>query len=221
MTTVRVVVADDQATVREGLVALVGLLPGIDVAAEAADGHAVLAAVAEHRPDVVLLDLRMPGLDGIATTARLTAEYPATAVVILTSFADDASVLAALAAGARGFLTKNAGRAEIGQAVTAAAAGLAALDPAVQARLVTAARIGHVPAHLPDGLTSREAEILALLAAGLPNGAIATRLHIRTVTVKTHINRIFAKAGVTDRAAATAYAQRNDLAHGALPSCGS
>ncbi|GIH18085.1 response regulator transcription factor [Rugosimonospora africana] len=211
MSAVRVVVADDQAAVREGLVALLGLLPGIEVVAEAADGPAALAAVARHRPDVVLLDLRMPGMDGIATTAQLSADHPATAVVILTSYADDGSVLAALAAGARGYLTKNAGRAEIGQAVTAAAAGLGALDPTVQERLVRAARIGQVPAELPDGLTTREAEVLALIAAGLSNHAIATRLRIEPATVKSHINRIFTKTGAEDRPGAIDYARRHGM----------
>lgn len=205
---VRVVVADDQTTVREGLVALLSLLPDIEVVAEATDGHTALAAVASHQPDVILLDLRMPGMDGIAATTRLTADHPGTAVVILTGHADDSSVLAALAAGARGYLTKNAGRAEIRQAITAAAAGLATLDPAVQARLVTAARVGHVPGELPDGLTAREAEVLALIAAGLTNQAIANRLRIEPTTVKSHINRIFAKTATTDRAAAADYARR-------------
>jgi len=209
--TTRVVIADDEAAVREGLAALLGVLPGIEVVAVVADGNGVLAAVAEHRPDVVLLDVRMPGLDGIAATARLTAEHPQAAVVILTSFSDDATVLAAMGAGARGFLTKNAGRAEISQAVLAAGAGLAPLDPAVQARIVASARIGRVPADRPDRLTSREAEVLALLAAGLSNRAIATRLHIEPVTVKSHINRIFTKTGAADRAAATAYARRHGL----------
>lgn len=212
MSAVRVVVADDQAAVREGLVALLGLLPGIEVVAEAPDGPGALAAVARHRPDVVLLDLRMPGMDGVATTARLAAQHPATAVVILTSYADDASVLAALAAGARGYLTKNAGRAEIGQAITAAAAGLGALDPTVQDRLVRAARVGHVPAELPDGLTTREAEVLTLIAAGLSNHAIATRLRIEAATVKSHINRIFTKIGTGDRTGAIDYARRHGMA---------
>ncbi|MFE9689628.1 response regulator [Micromonospora sp. NPDC005806] len=212
MNVVRVVVAEDQAAVREGLVALLDLLPDIDVVAEAIDGPTALAAVACHQPDVVLLDLRMPGMDGIATTARLTADHPATAVVILTSYADDASVLGALAAGARGYLTKNAGRAEISQAIAAAATGLAPLDPAVQARLVSAARVGYVPTDLPDGLTTREAEVLALIAAGLTNPAIATRLHIEPSTVKSHINRIFTKTGIADRAAATTYARHHGIA---------
>jgi DNA-binding NarL/FixJ family response regulator len=153
----------------------------------------------------------MPGMDGVATTARLVAEHPGTAVVILSSYADDRSVLDSLAAGARGYLTKNAGREEISQAVTAAAAGLAPLDPGVQARLVNAARVGIVPADLPDGLTPREAEILALVAAGLANQAIASRLHIEGSTVKTHINRIFGKTGVTDRTALADYARRHGL----------
>jgi DNA-binding NarL/FixJ family response regulator len=208
---VRVVVADDQATVREGLVALLGLLPGIDVVAQAADGQAALAAVADHAPDVVLMDLRMPGLDGLAATERLTKASPDVAVVALTSHADDATVLAALAAGARGFLTKNAGRQEIAQAIHAAAAGLSALDHEVQARLVSAATTGQVPAELPDGLTRREAEVLALIGAGLANAQIAARMHISGATVKTHVNRIFAKTGVSDRAAAAGYARDHDL----------
>ena len=212
MNAIRVVVVDDEAAVREGLVALLSALPGIDVVADAADGHAALAAVAHHRPEVVLLDLRMPGLDGIATTGRLAVDHLDTAVVVLTSYADDTSILDALAAGARGYLTKNAGRAEIAQAITAAAAGLAALDSAVHARLVAAAGLGRVPARLPDGLTAREAEILALIAAGLTNRAIAARLHIEPATVKSHINRIFAKTGSRDRDTAASYARRNDLA---------
>ena len=211
MNPVRVVVADDQSAVREGLVALLDLLPDIEVVADAADGPGALAAVAAHRPDVVLLDLRMPGMDGVATTARLAAEYPDTAVVILSSYDDDASVLDALAAGARGYLTKKAGRTEIGRAIAAAAAGLAPLDPTVQSRIVSAARVGHVPAELPDGLTAREAEVLSLIAAGLGNRAIAGRLRIEASTVKSHVNRILAKTGSTDRADATRYARRHGI----------
>jgi DNA-binding NarL/FixJ family response regulator len=208
---VRVVVADDQATVREGLVALLGLLPGIDVVAQAADGQAALAAIAEHSPDVVLMDLRMPGLDGVAATERVTRACPAVAVVVLTNHADDATVLAALAAGARGFLTKNAGRKELAQAIYAAAAGLCTIDPDVQARVVSAARVGQLPAELPDGLSRRESEVLALIGAGLGNAEIASRLHISAATVKTHVNRIFAKASLSDRAAAARYAREHDL----------
>jgi DNA-binding NarL/FixJ family response regulator len=209
---VRVVVADDQATVREGLVALLGMLPGIEVVAEAADGDSALAAIAEHTPDVALMDVRMPGLDGVAATQRLAQTHPSVAVVVLTSHADDDTVLAALAAGARGFLTKSAGRTEIAQAILAAAAGLSPMDQHVQARLISAARVGQVPEDLPDGLTRREAEVLALIGAGLGNAEIAERMHLSRSTVKTHINRIFAKTQVTGRAAAIEYARRHDIA---------
>lgn len=210
---IRVIVADDQAAVREGLAALLDLLPGIEVVAQAEDGRAALAAVSAHRPDVVLMDLRMPDMDGLRATERIVADHPETAVVVLTSYADDDSVLDALTAGARGFLTKNAGRRAIQQAVTAAAAGLALVDPVVQTRLVATARLGRVPGgtRLPDGLTPREAEVLALIGAGLSNGQIAARLHIETVTVKSHINRAFAKVGITGRAEVTEYAIRHGL----------
>jgi DNA-binding NarL/FixJ family response regulator len=128
------------------------------------------------------------------------------------------TALAALAAGARGFLTKNAGRSQIAQAIHAAAAGLAPMDAQVQARLVAAARVGQVPRELPAGLTRREAEVLALIAAGLSNAAIAQRLHVSHATVKTHVNRIFAKAGVADRPAAAQYARDHELIAPANPS---
>jgi DNA-binding NarL/FixJ family response regulator len=214
---VRVLVADDESAVREGLVALLGLLPGIEVAGQVSDGPSVLAAVAEQAPDVVLMDVRMPGLDGVTTTERLAHDHPGVAVVVLTSYATDETALAALAAGARGFLTKNAGRRQIAQAIHAAAAGLAPMDAHVQARLVAAARVGQVPRELPAGLTRREAEVLALIAAGLSNAAIAQRLHVSPATVKTHVNRIFAKAGVADRPAAVQYAREHELIAPANP----
>src|SRR5271170_3775130 len=173
----RVVIADDQASVREGLVLLLGGLPGIDVVGAAADGQQALALVAEHQPDAILLDLHMPVLDGIAATRRLAAEHPAVAVVILTTYADDDSVLDALRAGARIYLTKDADRADIASALQAAAGGLSVLDARVQATLLAAATstaqaapspspAPSRPALPPDGLTQREAEILALIAQG-------------------------------------------------------
>ncbi len=136
---VTVVVADDQSAVREGLVLLLGTLPGIAVVGQAADGAAAVDMVAAARPQVVLMDLNMPGCDGATATARITAGYPGTRVVVLTTYADDESIIGALRAGALGYLTKDATRSEIGRAIHAAAAGQAILDPSVQQRLLNAA----------------------------------------------------------------------------------
>jgi DNA-binding NarL/FixJ family response regulator len=215
-TPLRVVIADDQATVREGLVLLLGMLPGIEVTAAAADGQQALDLVAEHHPDAILLDLHMPVLDGIEATRRLSAEHPEVAIVVLTTYADDTSVLAALRAGARSYLTKDADSTDIARALHSAADGLSVMDPAVQATLVAAAGAGHA-AHpgqardLPDGLTAREAEILAMIARGMTNPEIAAALVLSNHTVKSHINRIFAKTRSRDRAAATQYAQAHNL----------
>jgi DNA-binding NarL/FixJ family response regulator len=212
-TSLRIVVADDQASVREGLVVLLGLLPDIEVVGSAADGEQALQVVGQTRPDAILLDLHMPVLDGIETTRRLTGEHPDVAVVVLTTFADDSSILAALQAGARSYLTKDADRAEIAQALRTAATGLAVLDLAVQATLLAAAAgPGRAPPrNLPDGLTQREAEILCLIARGKTNPDIAADLFLSAHTVKSHINRIFAKTGSRDRAAAVRYAREHDL----------
>jgi DNA-binding NarL/FixJ family response regulator len=221
---VTVVVADDQSAVREGLVLLLGTLPGITVAGEAADGDAAVQLVATVQPQVVLMDLNMPGCDGVAATARITAEHPGTRVVVLTTYADDESIIRALQAGALGYLTKEATRAEIGRAVHAAAAGQAILDPGVQQRLLSAAaRAPGVPAApgtpgagasagADDELTPREAEVLRLIAAGQSNREIARTLFVSEATVKTHVNRIFAKTGSRDRAQATRYAYTHGYA---------
>jgi DNA-binding NarL/FixJ family response regulator len=213
---VRVVVADDQRVVREGLVTMLSVLPGIEVVGAAADGEQALALVSRHRPHVVLMDLRMPRLDGTEATKRILAAHPGTAVVVLTTYADDESILGALQAGALGYLTKDAGREHIARAIQAAAAGQAILDPAVKARLVATAAPapGDVLASrpLPDKLTAREAEVLALIAAGCSNAQIAKTLVVSPSTVKTHINNIFAKAGISDRAQAVTYAYQHQLA---------
>jgi DNA-binding NarL/FixJ family response regulator len=209
---IRVLVADDQRVVREGLVTLLGMLPGLEVVGAAADGDEAVAMVAAHRPDVVLMDLRMPGCDGVAATLRIRAEHPSTRVVVLTTYSDDESVYAALRAGARGYLNKDASAEEISRAIAVVHAGQALLDPSVQRRLVETVTGAAAPEALPDGLTAREAEVLGLVAAGLSNGEIARRLHIGEATVKTHINRMFAKTGARDRAQAVAYAYRHGLA---------
>lgn len=198
----RVVVADDQAAVREPLAAMLGLSPDIDVVAAAADGHEVLTAVAARPVDVVLMDLRMPRMDGTEATRRLTEDHPEVAVVVLTTFADDDSILSALSAGARGYLTKNSGRQDIIRAIRAAAAGQSVLDREVQNRLLATARATpSAPKEpLPRDITPREREVLTLIGQGLPNRAIAERLFISEATVKTHINNLFAKAAIRDRA---------------------
>jgi len=211
----RIVIADDQASVREGLVLLLGGLPGIEVAGAAADGQQALELVAEHHPDAILLDLHMPVLDGIGATRRLTAEHPDVAIVVLTTYADDDSVLEALRAGARSYLTKDADRMHIAQALRAAAGGLAVLDPRAHATLLAAAAAPAgpepAPGPAPDGLTQRETEILGLIARGLTNPEIAANLFLSNHTIKTHINRIFAKTGSRDRAAAIGYAHRHHI----------
>jgi len=216
----RIVIADDQASVREGLVLLLGGLPDIEVVGAAADGQQALALVAEHRPDAILLDLHMPVLDGIGATRRLATEYPDVAIVVLTTFADDTSVLDALHAGARSYLTKDADRQRIAQALRAAVGGLTVVDPIAHAALLAAATaVGNrepaaardVTAPPPDGLTQRELEILGLIARGLTNPEIAAQLFLSNHTIKTHIGRIFAKTGSRDRSAAIGYAHRHNI----------
>jgi DNA-binding NarL/FixJ family response regulator len=212
---IRVVVADDQTAVREGLALLLDLLDDVTVVGSAGDGEEAVRLVAEHRPDVVLMDLRMPRLDGVTATGRIRAEHPETQVVVLTTYAEDADILAALRAGARGYLTKDAGRVQIAQAVRGAAAGQSVLDPHVQQRLLAAAQGGVPPqptGGLPDGLTAREGDVLRLIAAGRSNREIATELYVSEATVKSHINRLFAKTGVRDRAQAVQYAYQHGLA---------
>ena len=216
----RIVIADDQASVREGLVLLLGGLPDIDVVGAAADGQQALQLVAEQEPDAILLDLHMPVLDGLGVTRRLTTEHPGVAIVVLTTYADDSTVLDALRAGARSYLTKDADRTDIAQALHAAAGGLTVLDPRVHATLLQATTASSGPGTggspgeagpPPDGLTQREVEILGLIGRGLTNPEIAAQLFLSSHTVKTHVNRIFAKTGSRDRAAAIGYAHRHHI----------
>ncbi|MCX5371465.1 response regulator transcription factor [Streptomyces sp. NBC_00015] len=211
----RVVVADDQTVVREGIVMLLGLLPGVEVVGAAGDGEEAVRLVAELAPDVVLMDLRMPRCDGVEATRRIRSEYPGTQVVVLTTYADDESLFPALKAGARGYLTKDAGGDEIVRAVHSVLSGDAGLSPSVQRRLLERLSAPEpepaAPAVVPDGLTTREAEVLVLIAEGLSNQEIARRLSVSTATVKTHINNMFSKTGLKDRAQAVRYAYGKGL----------
>jgi DNA-binding NarL/FixJ family response regulator len=214
---IRVIVADDQAAVREGLAVMLDLLDDVTVIGQAGDGEEAVALVARLSPDVALMDLRMPRCDGLTATRRIVAEYPSTRVVVLTTYADDEDIIAALRAGALGYLTKDAGRMQIAFAVRAAASGQSVLSPEVQQKLVSAASspagepVAQVGGELPDGLTSREIDVLRLVAAGLANREIAAKLFVTEATVKSHINRLFAKTGVAHRAQAVQYAYRHGL----------
>ncbi|MFE9247850.1 response regulator [Streptomyces sp. NPDC007088] len=244
--TARVVVADDQSVVREGIVMLLGLLPGIEVVGAARDGEEAVRLVAELAPDVVLMDLRMPRCDGVEATRRVRDQYPGTQVVVLTTYADDEDLFPAIQAGARGYLTKDAGGDEIVRAVQDVMSGAAGLAPSIQRRLLDrlskeegpgragggreatgspGALAGDGPraqgaglggegaraADPPDGLTARETEVLTLIGQGMTNQEIAATLHISAATVKTHINNLFAKTGLKDRAQAVRYAYQHGI----------
>jgi len=214
---IRVLVADDQRVVREGLGTLLGLITGIDVVGTAADGDEALALAIQLRPDVVLMDLRMPRCDGIEATRRLREHDAGIKVLVLTTYADDRSVIDALRAGARGYLTKDAGAAEIRAALERVTRGQPAIDPAVQQHLLDAitasgpSQDAEPAPPFPAGLTAREAEVLALIAQGLSNSEIASQLVLSETTVKSHINHLFAKTGVRDRAQAVTYAYQHGL----------
>jgi len=213
---IRVLVADDQAIVRDGLVTLLGLLDDLEIVGEAADGEEAVRLALATRPDVVLMDLRMPVLDGAGATARIRARLPDTAVVILTTYADDASIAGALRAGARGYLTKDAGRAELAAAVRSAASGQVTFAREVGERLAAGfapdSSNGQIPgtadrlARRFPQLTAREREVLALIAGARSNAEIAAELFLGVSTVKSHVNAIFAKLPARDRAQAIALA---------------
>jgi len=192
-------------------VTLLRLTAGIEVVGSAADGEAAIDAARRERADVVLMDLRMPRLDGVEATRRVVASLPNTRVIVLTTYADDASVFAALKAGARGYLTKDADAADIQRAIETVHRGEALLDPSVQRRLLEGFSSTSSTEH-PDGLTDREVDVLRLIAGGFSNQEIASRLFISEATVKTHINNIFSKANLRDRGQAVAYAFRKGIA---------
>ena len=215
-TPIRVLIADDQKVVREGLTMVLGLLRDVEVVGAAADGNEAVALAGDLHPDIVLMDLRMPRCDGVEATRILRERQPGTKVVVLTTYADDRSVLDALRAGARGYLTKDAGGTEIRQALQQVLDDQAVIDPAVQRHLVEAiagapAEDPPPPPRLPDGLTPREAEVLRLIATGLSNSEIAEHLVISEGTVKSHINRLLMKIHARDRGQAVAYAYQHGL----------
>ena len=213
---IRVLVADDQAIVRDGLVTMLGLLDDLEIVGEAADGEEAVRLALAARPDVVLMDLRMPGLDGAGATARIREQLPDTAVVVLTTYADDASIAGALRAGARGYLTKDAGRAELAAAVRSAASGQATFAREVGERLAAGFAADAAAARAPalaeqlarrfPQLTAREREVLALIAEARSNAEIASQLFLGVSTVKSHVNAIFGKMPARDRAQAIALA---------------
>jgi len=206
---IRVLVADDHAVVRQGLRTLLELQDDVEVVAEAADGEEAVARAGEAQPDVALVDLVMPGLDGVAVIGRLREVSPATRSIVLTSFLDEDSLLPAIRAGAAGYLLKDVEPAELVRAIRAAHAGEALLSPAVTARLLE--RVARAePEPLP--LTGREQEVLALVARGLSNKAIARELGLAEKTAKNHVSNILAKLGVDDRTQAALYAVRAGLA---------
>ena len=234
MTTIRVLVADDQKVVRDGLCLLVGLFPGVEVIGAAVDGEDTIRQAMRDVPDVVLMDLHMPNCDGVEATRRIMRDQPSVRVVVLTAYSDDERVFGALRAGARGYLTKDASAGEILQAVSAVCAGNVQLDPSVQRRLVDAiargARacvadadpdggfvagageaLGDQPKTAAAGLTEREVEMLTAIGAGLSNAEISARFSVSLATVKTHVNHLLAKTGMRDRAQLVGYAFRQNL----------
>ena len=206
---IRVLIVDDHALVRRGLSDLLGAADGIDVVGSIPDGSQAAAAVTGLEPDIVLMDLSMPGLDGIEATRAVLAVRPGTKVIMLTSFSENARIMAALEAGAVGYLLKDAEPDDIVRALHDAVAGGVPLSPKAARALLPGNRsTGSAGA---DALTGREREVLSLVAAGLPNKSIARRLTISEKTVKAHLTRVFSVLGVSDRTSAALWAQRNGL----------
>jgi DNA-binding NarL/FixJ family response regulator len=205
--TIRVLIVDDHPVVREGVRAMLAAEADIEVAGQAGSGAAAVAFARDQPCDVILMDLRMPGTDGVTATAQILAGNPAARVVVLTTYETDADILRAVEAGAAGYLLKDAPPADVADAIRAAARGETVLAPSVAARLVTHVRRPH-----RDALSAREVEVLTLVARGMTNAEIGRRLYISEATVKTHLLRLFGKLGVSDRTAAVTTAiTRGDL----------
>jgi DNA-binding NarL/FixJ family response regulator len=210
---IRVLIADDHAVVRQGLRTYLELQPDVEVVAEAADGEAAVAEAERHAPDVVLLDLAMPRLDGVGALPGLRERAPAARVIVLTSFGQDDRLFAALRAGAAGFLLKDAEPGELVRAIRSAHAGESPLSPAVAARVIDQLSAGGRPRAV-DLLTPRELEVLRLIADGHSNKRIALELGVAEKTVKTHVGHVLAKLDLSDRTQAALYAVREGLAKG-------
>jgi DNA-binding NarL/FixJ family response regulator len=198
---IRVLLADDHPIVREGLRTILTTEPGLRLVGEAASGDEAVALARSHRPDVVLMDLRMPGGDGVEATRRILGELPATRILVLTTYDTDSDILRAIGAGATGYMLKDSSRADLVRAIRAASRGETVLAPSVADHLVASTRRPPQPP-----LSAREVEVLGLVARGLTNGEISRRLLISQATVKTHLLRAFTKLGVSDRTAAVTVA---------------
>ena len=210
-TPISVVVVDDHSMVRQGLTTLLAVLDGFEVVGEAAEGTEALALVAELEPDLVVMDLNMPGLDGIEATRRITTDHPGTAVLVLTMFDDDDSLFSALRAGARGYILKGAAREDVQRALVSCARGDAVFGPAIAGRVIRWFSTSGRDAALFPELTDREREVLELMARGVGNQAIAERLGVAAKTVRNHVSNIFMKLHVADRAEAIARAREQGL----------
>jgi NarL family two-component system response regulator LiaR len=211
VTAIRVLIADDHAVVRQGLRTFLGLQDEVEVVGDVADGAAAVAAVAAERPDVVLMDLVMPGMDGVEAIRRIAAEHPGTRVIALTSFLDDDKVLPAIRAGAAGYLLKDVGPADLVKGIRTVYGGEALLHPAVAARLMEEVAGAPAPAGVADPLTAREHDVLAEIVRGHANKRIALELGISEATVKIHVSSVLRKLGVADRTQAALLAVREGL----------
>jgi len=214
---IRIVIADDHPVVRSGLRALLGTLPGLEVVGEAVDGETAVREVQLLAPDVVLMDVRMPGIGGVEATRRIRAAVPGTAVLVLTMYDDDATVVTAMRAGAQGYLLKGAQQDEIAAGIRAVAAGQAIFGPGIAARVLdffASPPVAGPAAELFPLLTPRERDILTLLAEGRRTSAIAEQLYLSSKTVSNNLTGIFAKLEVTDRAAAIVRAREGGLGRG-------
>ena len=206
MDTIRLILVDDHPVVREGLAGMLAGQPDFDVVATATDGAEAVRLDAQHRPDVILMDLRMPGMDGVTAIGEIKGKRPSANILVLTTYDSDADILRAIEAGATGYLLKDTPREELYRAIRAAANGESVLAPAVAARLMTRMR---APAE--ENLSAREIEVLQLVSKGASNREIGKALHISTATVKTHLIHIFNKLGVDDRTAAVTVALERQI----------